>query len=144
MARPERTPRGPRSKPRVPGAATLPSAMPGVLWGLGYAALLAWAVLQGRLAPMVPAVLAALCVLTFGVYGADKKAARSGQWRTPEKTLHLLALAGGWPGAWAAQRLFRHKSSKPSFIAVYRATVGLHLAAMLAWVFWLQGQIIWR
>lgn len=118
--------------------------MPGVLLVLGYAALLAWAQSQGRLAPMVLAAMAVLSLLTFGIYGADKKAARSGQWRTPEKTLHLLALAGGWPGAWAAQRLFRHKSSKPSFIAVYRATVGLHLAAMLAWVFWLQGQTIWR
>jgi uncharacterized membrane protein YsdA (DUF1294 family) len=107
----------------------------GVLWFLIYAAVLAWALASGRLPLAVPAAMAALSVLAFGIYGADKQAARMQRSRTPESTLHLLALAGGWPGAWCAQRVFRHKSSKASFLAAYRATVWLHSAAMLAWVF---------
>lgn len=117
--------------------------MSGALLILGYAALLAWAVSQGRLSWVVVAAVVGLSVLTFGAYGADKTAARTDQRRTAEKTLHLLALAGGWPGAWAAQRWFRHKSSKASFIAAYRITVWLHLAAMLAWVFWLANWPLW-
>lgn len=117
--------------------------MYGALLILGYAALLAWAVSQRRLSWVVVAAVAGLSALTFGVYGADKQAARNDQRRTAEKTLHLLALAGGWPGAWAAQRVFRHKSSKASFIAAYQATVWLHLAAMLVWVFGFASRPFW-
>lgn len=114
-----------------------PSAAPGAGLILVYAALLAWAMHAGRLPWAVPATVVGLSVLTFVLYGVDKRAARTAQWRTPEsRLLLLLGLAGGWAGAWCAQRLFRHKSSKASFMARYWATVGLHLAAMLAWLFW--------
>lgn len=69
-----------------------------------------------------------LSVLTFLAYVADKRAARSGGRRTPENTLHLLSLAGGWPGALVAQQLVRHKSSKASFRAVFRGTVIANVA----------------
>lgn len=127
-------PKRPQARPQR--AAPRPSALPGALLILAYVALWTWANAQGRLPSAMAAVVAGLSVLTFGVYGADKQAARTGQRRTPENTLHLLALAGGWPGAWAAQRWFRHKTSKARFIAAYRATVWLHLAVVLAWVFW--------
>jgi len=41
---------------------------------------------------------------------------------------------GGWPGAWLAHRVLRHKSRKTSFRTVYWATVTLHCGAVLAWV----------
>ena len=67
--------------------------------------------------------IAALSLLTFVVYYADKQAAfRSGR-RTPENTLHLLAFLGGWPGAFLAQRIFRHKSRKAGFQVVFWITV---------------------
>lgn len=134
---PARAPRSARARPHT--AAPMPAAGPGALLILAYAALLAWAVINGRLPLAVPAVVGALSVLTFFVYGADKQAAQTNRWRTAEDTLHLLALAGGWPGAWCAQRLLRHKSRKASFIAAYQVTVWLHLAAVLAWVFWWGG-----
>ena len=62
---------------------------------------------------------AAINLLTFVTYAMDKSAAQSGRWRTSEKHLHLLSLAGGWPGAWCAQQWLRHKSSKQEFRAVY-------------------------
>ncbi|QNH17332.1 hypothetical protein HEP74_02482 [Xanthomonas sp. SS] len=67
------------------------------------------------------------------LYGIDKSAAQRGQWRTPEATLQLLALAGGWPGALFAQGQFRHKSRKTSFQFVFWAAVLLNLFA-LAWL----------
>jgi uncharacterized membrane protein YsdA (DUF1294 family) len=68
------------------------------------------------------------------VYAVDKSAARDGRWRARESTLHLLAVIGGWPGALVAQRLFRHKSRKPSFQAAFLLTVVLN-CALLVW-FW--------
>jgi uncharacterized membrane protein YsdA (DUF1294 family)/cold shock CspA family protein len=56
----------------------------------------------------------ALSIVAFIAYGMDKSSARTGKWRTPESTLHLLGLVGGWPGGMAAQRILRHKSSKHS------------------------------
>lgn len=42
-------------------------------------------------------------LITFFAHDTDKKRASRNAWRTPETTLHLLALFGGWPGALAAQ-----------------------------------------
>jgi len=72
-----------------------------------------------------------LSAVTFLVYAADKSAASRGAWRTPENTLHLLALAGGWPGALLAQQLLRHKSTKQPFRLVFWATVVLNVAGLL-------------
>ncbi len=56
-----------------------------------------------------------------------------GTWRTQESTLHLLALAGGWPGALVAQQQLRHKSRKRSFRSMFRVTVMVNCAA-LGWL----------
>lgn len=74
---------------------------------------------------------AGLSALTFVIYAMDKSAAQSGQWRTKESTLHLLALGGGWPGALVAQQVLRHKSAKTEFRAVFWLTVLLNVAALV-------------
>jgi uncharacterized membrane protein YsdA (DUF1294 family) len=84
-------------------------------------------------APIALAALYAVAsVACFIAYALDKSAARHGRRRTPERTLLLLGLAGGWPGGLAAQRLLRHKSSKTAFLARFWLTVVLNLAALLA------------
>jgi uncharacterized membrane protein YsdA (DUF1294 family)/cold shock CspA family protein len=74
-----------------------------------------------------PALLALSYVVTslvtFCAYALDKRAARLGARRTPENTLHVLAFAGGWPGALLAQQFLRHKSAKQAFRKVFWATV---------------------
>lgn len=70
-------------------------------------------------------------LLTFLVYAFDKSAAERRAWRTPESTLHMLALAGGWPGALFAQHLLRHKSSKAAFRSVFWGTVALNIVGFV-------------
>jgi uncharacterized membrane protein YsdA (DUF1294 family)/cold shock CspA family protein len=79
----------------------------------------------------IAAVYGAASVITFVAYAVDKSAATQGEWRTPESTLHLLALAGGWPGALLAQQFLRHKSAKAEFRATFWTTVILNLAGFL-------------
>lgn len=91
-------------------------------------------IFSGRLLGFVITFYCCMSMMTFIVYAADKAAAKNGQWRIKEKTLHLLALGGGWPGALAAQRILRHKSSKPAFRAIFRITVagnGILLVVLL-------------
>ena len=62
-------------------------------------------------------VLYSLCVnvIAFILYGLDKKYAREGRWRIPEKTLLGIALIGGAAGAWIGMQTFRHKTKHMSF-----------------------------
>jgi uncharacterized membrane protein YsdA (DUF1294 family) len=53
--------------------------------------------------------------LAFIAIGRDKFAATTGRRRTAESKLHLLSLAGGWPGTWLACKTFRHKTQKIPF-----------------------------
>jgi uncharacterized membrane protein YsdA (DUF1294 family) len=75
---------------------------------------------------------AAVNVATFLLYWQDKSVAQKHVGRVPELVLHALALAGGTPAALLAGRLFRHKTRKWRFQAVYWPTVALHLA-LAAW-----------
>ncbi|MEG3438949.1 DUF1294 domain-containing protein [Pannus brasiliensis CCIBt3594] len=75
-----------------------------------------------------------MSVVTFNLYADDKSRARRGDRRTPEKTLHLCELFGGWPGGFIAQRKLHHKSIKTSYQIIFWAIVGLHLAFWIAWL----------
>jgi uncharacterized membrane protein YsdA (DUF1294 family) len=72
-----------------------------------------------------------LSIITFAAYGCDKLAARRGTGRVSERTLHLLALSGGWPGGLAGQLLFRHKTRKASFQLCFWLTVLVNGAMLI-------------
>ena len=72
-----------------------------------------------------------LSLVTFVAYGLDKSAASKGTWRTPESTLHLLSVLGGWPGALVAQQKLRHKTIKKEFRVVFWTTVVLNCGVLL-------------
>ncbi|MEM1213082.1 MAG: DUF1294 domain-containing protein [Planctomycetota bacterium] len=62
----------------------------------------------------------------------DKRQARLGRWRVPERRLHVLELLGGWPASWAVRRLIRHKTVKVKYrVAFVLAAVG-HVTAVAA------------
>lgn len=79
-------------------------------------------------------VYATLSLCTFALYFADKSAARANSARISERTLHIFALLGGWPGALAGQQLFRHKTRKQPFRAIFWCTVIANIAALI-WLF---------
>lgn len=72
-----------------------------------------------------------MSVLSLGLYALDKSAAKKGGQRTPENTLHIFSLFGGWPGALYAQQFLRHKSRKTSFRVVFWLTLVVNVAALI-------------
>lgn len=114
-----------------------------LILAVAFLALVAGSAFSGKLPVEVAWFYLAASLAAFLAYALDKSAARNGKWRTKESTLHLIGLAGGWPGALAAQRLLRHKSRKQSFQIVFWATVILNGCA-LAWFFSASGNVMLR
>ncbi len=51
-------------------------------------------------------------LITFIVFGIDKRKAVKGRWRIPEKTLLLMGLVFGSVGQLLGMKVFRHKTNK--------------------------------
>ena len=60
--------------------------------------------------------LLAINLAGFFTMFADKRRARKNKWRIKERTLFLLALAGGCPGCLAGMYVFRHKAKHWYFV----------------------------
>ena len=74
----------------------------------------------------VVAYLVGISAWTALAYWSDKKKAETASWRTPEKTLHLLELLGGWTAAFVSQRVFRHKIAKGDYQVTFWLIGVLH------------------
>lgn len=89
-----------------------------------------------KTATPIPLILyLVMSLVTFVLYADDKSRAEQGKRRTPENTLHLCELAGGWLGGFIAQRQIHHKSRKKSYQIVFWAIVIIHQIFWLVWLF---------
>ncbi|MEM7155452.1 MAG: DUF1294 domain-containing protein [Myxococcota bacterium] len=83
--------------------------------------------------------VAAWGVAAFMLYAIDKWAAKAGsneqgrskRARVDERALHLVALLGGFVGAWLGRHGLRHKTRKPLFLAVLVVATLLHGSKLL-------------
>jgi uncharacterized membrane protein YsdA (DUF1294 family) len=74
--------------------------------------------------------LLAVNATTYGMFAWDKRCARLGQWRVPERSLIAMAAIGGSAGAVMGQRLLRHKTRKQPFGTYLQVVVIVHLALL--------------
>ena len=81
--------------------------------------------------------LVLLSIIAFIAYGVDKKKAKSGKWRTKEKTLLLLSFLGGAFGGYPAMLIFRHKTKGEHwyFTAVNWLGLIIHTTLMILIIF---------
>ena len=78
-----------------------------------------------------------LSIITFFAYGADKRKAKKGAYRTKEKTLLLLSFFGGAFGGYPAMLLFRHKTKGEHWYFTFVNLLGIivHAALMVLLIF---------
>jgi uncharacterized membrane protein YsdA (DUF1294 family)/cold shock CspA family protein len=110
-----------------------PWTLPRLLVIPAFAAIYGYVAWRWGFRPPVLLAYLGLSLVAFMAYAFDKSSAIAGRWRTREETLHLFAVAGGWPGALLAQQVLRHKMSKPGFVGVFWITVALNVAAFVGW-----------
>ena len=72
-------------------------------------------------------------IITFAVFGIDKKKAIDGKFRISESALFLLSLLGGSLGGFIAMYTFHHKTRKWYF----KLGIPLILVAWSAMIAWL-------
>lgn len=117
------------------------NSTPATLLAVFFLCVIGASAIIGRLPVIIGIEYATLSLVTFVAYALDKSAAQRGAWRTSEGALHMLGLAGGWPGALIAQQTLRHKSKKMSFRIVFWATVMINCAA-LVWLHTERGRAV--
>lgn len=94
--------------------------------------VLYWAIDARRDLPAwLPLAYVGISIVTLVVYGVDKRAAVGHRHRVSETALILLGFIGGWPGAVIAQQLFRHKTTKRSFVVRFWISVILHVLVFI-------------
>lgn len=90
--------------------------------------------MQQFLAPGLTVWAAVLSLAAFAAMGLDKRAARRGRRRVPERRLLGLAALGGAAGGWAGMYVFRHKTRHWYFVVGMPALTAVWAAVLwLAW-----------
>lgn len=79
--------------------------------------------------------LIAINLLGFFIMWLDKRKAKKGAWRIPEKTLFIVTALGGGIGTIAGMYTFRHKTQKLNFVIGFPVITILEIIAFI-W-FWL-------
>ena len=123
-------------RPRLMGNAPRESRKPGRGFIVAmllpvFAAYFVYRLANEDVSVLVLLAYAVLSRVAFVEYRSDKVSAIGRTRRTPESKLIGLAMIGGWPGAFLAQKIYRHKTSKPGFQAAFTAAA---IANALAFV----------
>ena len=79
--------------------------------------------------------IAVVSLVTFAVYGTDKRRAEKSRWRIPESLLIVLAVLGGSIGALAGMLCFHHKTKKAKFVVGIPIILLLQTASALVLLF---------
>lgn len=94
--------------------------------------------------PIIATEMILASTVAIVLYWWDKRAAKKNESarmdrkhdRIAERTLLLVSLLGGWPGAWWASQRFRHKTKKVSFRLRFWTAVSVHIAVIAAVLWW--------
>lgn len=84
---------------------------------------------------IIAAALAALNAVSFGLMAYDKRCAKKGKWRVPEKTLFIAAACFGGLGGVLGMTLCHHKTRHWYFKLFFPMLLAVQLALLAAGYF---------
>ena len=84
-------------------------------------------------------ILAVLNAVSFGLMAYDKRCAKAGKWRVPEKTLFISAGLFGGLGGVLGMLLCRHKTKHWYFVIGMPAILIAHI--VMGWLAYSKGLI---
>lgn len=78
-----------------------------------------------------------ICInlIGFFIMWLDKRKAKKGNWRIPEKTLFIITALGGGIGTIAGMYTFRHKTQKLNFVIGFPVITILEIILVLHLIF---------
>ena len=85
-------------------------------------------------------VLLLLNLFSFALMGWDKRCARKGSWRVPERRLFLAAGCFGALGGVLGMQVFRHKTKHASFRILFPLMLAVQIALLAAGAYFLMGK----
>jgi uncharacterized membrane protein YsdA (DUF1294 family) len=78
------------------------------------------------------AIIAIMNITAFALMGHDKRCARQGKWRVPEKTLFLVTACFGGLGGVLGMKVFHHKTRHWYFKVVFPVLLIIQIAVISA------------
>lgn len=74
-------------------------------------------------------------IIGFLIMFIDKRKAKKGAWRIPEKTIFIITALGGGIGTIAGMYTFRHKTQKLQFVIGLPFITILEIILAIYWIF---------
>ena len=75
-------------------------------------------------------------ILGFFIMWLDKRKAKKGAWRIPEKTVFIITALGGGIGTIAGMYTFRHKTQKIQFVIGFPFITILEIVTIIYFAFY--------
>ena len=82
-------------------------------------------------------VVAVMNIVSFCLMAYDKRCAKQGKWRVPERTLFLAAACFGGLGGVLGMQLLRHKTQHWYFAVFFPLFLVIQIAALIAGYYFL-------
>ena len=75
-------------------------------------------------------IIAIMNIAAFALMGYDKRCARQGKWRVPEKTLFLVTVCFGGLGGVLGMKVFHHKTQHWYFKVFFSVLLVIQIAVI--------------
>ena len=83
------------------------------------------------------AIIAIMNIASFALMGHDKRCARQGKWRVPEKRLFLVTACFGGLGGVLGMKVFHHKTQHWYFKVFFSVSLAMQVVVLAVGAYWL-------